>query len=102
MPCVLCLLTAGWIRIRGREKMGVRRISFASAEQAILVTGMEIGGITPIGMPDNVPVWIDSRVMERKQIILGGGNRLSKIIMTPDQLLKIPRTEVVNDLATSL
>ena len=82
-----------------RKKLGVRRISFAKAEQAIEVTGMQLGGVTPVGLPKHVPVWIDSRVMMCNQVIIGGGNRTSKIIMAPDQLLKIPGSEVVNDLA---
>ncbi len=60
---------------------------------------MELGGVTPFGLPDNVPVWIDSRVMECKQIILGGGSRSSKIVLTPAMLLKIPNAEVVVNLA---
>ena len=60
---------------------------------------MELGGVTPFGLPENVPVWIDSRVMECSQIILGGGNRSSKIVLAPTMLLKIPNTEVVENLA---
>ncbi len=82
-----------------RKKLGVSRISFASPEQARVLTGMELGGVTPFGLPENVPVWIDSRVMECKQIILGGGNRSSKIVLTPAMLLKIPNAEVVVNLA---
>lgn len=82
-----------------RKKLGVSRISFASPEQTHELTGMELGGVTPFGMPENVPVWIDSRVMECKQIILGGGNRSSKIVLNPAMLLKIPNAEVVENLA---
>lgn len=98
--CVILAHTRLDTNKTARKKLGVRRISFARAEQTVEVTGMQLGGVTPIGMPDNVPVWIDSRVLACEQIILGGGNRTSKIIMPPDQLLKIPRSEVVNDLAT--
>ncbi len=82
-----------------RMKLGVSRISFASPEQTREITGMALGGVTPFGMPENVPVWIDSRVMECSQIILGGGNRSSKIVLTPAMLLKIPNVEVVENLA---
>ena len=82
-----------------RKKLGVSRISFANPDQTQKLTGMELGGVTPFGMPENVPVWIDSRVMECKQIILGGGNRSSKIVLTPAMLLKIPNAEVVVNLA---
>ncbi len=82
-----------------RKKLGVSRISFANPDQTRELTGMELGGVTPFGMPENVPIWIDSRVMECKQIILGGGNRSSKIFLTPAMLLKIPIAEVVVNLA---
>jgi len=82
-----------------RKKLGASRISFASPEQTKELTGMELGGVTPFGMPENVPVWIDARVMECMRIILGGGNRSSKIILTPTELLKIPNAEVVENLA---
>ncbi|MGI9285537.1 MAG: YbaK/EbsC family protein [Pseudomonadales bacterium] len=82
-----------------RKKLGVSRISFANPEQTRELTGMELGGVTPFGMPKRVPVWIDSRVMERKTIILGGGNRASKLVLSPTMLLKIPNIEVVENLA---
>ena len=82
-----------------RKKLGVSRISFANPELTRELTGMELGGVTPFGMPENVPVWIDSRVMICDRIILGGGNRSSKIVLTPAMLLKIPNVEVVENLA---
>ena len=82
-----------------RKKLGVSRISFASPEQTKEQTGMELGGVTPFGMPEHIPVWIDSRVMCCERIVLGGGNRSSKVIMAPDELRKIPNSEVVTDLA---
>lgn len=85
-----------------RKKLGVSRISFASADQTRELTGMELGGVTPFGIPDHVPVWIDADVMNCERIILGGGNRSSKIIMTPVGLLKVPNVEVVENLAFTL
>ena len=82
-----------------RKKLGVSRISFANPELTRELTGIELGGVTPFGMPENVPVWIDSRVMKCDRIILGGGNRSSKIVLTPAMLLKIPNVEVVENLA---
>lgn len=82
-----------------RKKLGASRISFADPDTTKELTGMELGGVTPFGMPDNVPVWIDSQVMECSQIILGGGNRSSKLLLNPAMLLKIPNVEVVEGLA---
>ena len=97
-----CVVLAAYrldVNKTARKKLGVSRISFASPEQTRELTGMELGGVTPFGMPENVPVWIDARVMECVRIILGGGNRSSKIILTPAELLKIPNAEVVENLA---
>jgi len=82
-----------------RKKLGVSRISFASPEQTLEQTGMELGGVTPFGLPEHIPVWIDARVMLCDRIVLGGGNRSSKIIMAPDELCRVPNAEVVEDLA---
>jgi prolyl-tRNA editing enzyme YbaK/EbsC (Cys-tRNA(Pro) deacylase) len=82
-----------------RKKLGVQRISFAKPELTREITGMELGGVTPFGLPADLPVWIDARVMDCERIILGGGNRSSKIIIAPQELGKVPNTEVVANLA---
>lgn len=82
-----------------RKKLGVRRISFANPDVTKELTGMELGGVTPVGLPADMPLWIDGRVMECEEIILGGGNRSSKLLMPPAELLKLPNSEVVEDMA---
>lgn len=82
-----------------RKKLGVRRLSFANPEITKQLTGMELGGVTPFALPDTLPLWIDSRVMQCDNIILGGGNRSSKLLMPPDGLLSVPNAEVVEGLA---
>ncbi len=82
-----------------RKKLGCRRISFANPEDTKKITGMELGGVTPFALPADLPVWIDQRVMQCEEIILGGGNRQSKLVLPPAGLLKIPGLEVVEDLA---
>lgn len=85
-----------------RKKLGVRRLSFASPEDTRRLTGMELGGVTPVALPDSLPLWIDSRVMQCDEIILGGGNRASKLLLPPDGLLKLASAEVVEGLALSI
>jgi prolyl-tRNA editing enzyme YbaK/EbsC (Cys-tRNA(Pro) deacylase) len=60
---------------------------------------MEIGGVTPFGLPDSLPVLVDARVMEPDWIILGGGNRSSKLRIAPDALGALPSVRVVDGLA---
>lgn len=82
-----------------RKKLGVRRLSFANPEVTKQLTGMELGGVTPFALPDTLPLWVDSRVMQCDKIILGGGNRSSKVLMPPAGLLSVPNAEVVEGLA---
>lgn len=78
--------------------LGVKRASFASGQQTLELTGMQIGGVTPFGLPD-IPIYLDSRLMECEELVLGGGNRTTKIILAPAQLKKLPKSEVVDGLA---
>ncbi len=82
-----------------RKKMGARKVSFASAEETREITGMEIGGVTPICLPDDLPIWIDEAVMQCEYVVLGGGNRSSKLKLDPQILLLQPVAEVVLTLA---
>lgn len=78
--------------------MDVRKVSFASADKTLELTGMMIGGVTPFALPE-IPYYIDSKVMEQPEVIIGGGNRSSKVVVAPDQLLKIPGARVIAGLA---
>ena len=82
-----------------RREMGVRKASFAGADPVRALTGMEIGGVTPFGLPDNLPILVDARVMVPPWIVLGGGNRSSKLKLAPDALGSIPSVRVIEGLA---
>jgi prolyl-tRNA editing enzyme YbaK/EbsC (Cys-tRNA(Pro) deacylase) len=84
-----------------RRRFGVKKASFASAEETIEITGMQIGGVTPYGLPDGLPIWIDSRIMACEQVIVGGGSRDRKLLIPPESLAALPNAEVVEDLAKS-
>ncbi len=82
-----------------RKKLGARKVSFATAEQTIEMTGMQIGGVTPFGISAPLPLWIDARVMACDQVIIGGGSRDRKFLVPPKTLAMHPYAEVVEDLA---
>jgi prolyl-tRNA editing enzyme YbaK/EbsC (Cys-tRNA(Pro) deacylase) len=82
-----------------RKKLGVRKVSFAPAEVALDLTGHEIGGVTAFGLPDTIPVWVDSRVVDRDWVIIGAGSRSAKIKLDPKQLAALDGFEVVDGLA---
>ena len=82
-----------------RKKLGTRKCSFASADQTIEMTGMQIGGVTPFGTTQPLDLWIDSRVMGRGNLIIGGGSRDRKLLVPPATLAAHPHAEVVEGLA---
>jgi len=85
-----------------RKKLEVRKLSFATPEDTRRITGMELGGVTPFALPADLPLWIDNRVLNCEQIILGGGNRSSKLLLAPTELHKIPQAEFVEGLAKEM
>jgi len=82
-----------------RKRLGVKKASFASADETRELTGMEIGGVTPYGLPAGVPLWIDARIMDVPDVIVGGGSRERKLLVPPASLAALPGAEVVEDLA---
>ena len=60
---------------------------------------MTMGGVTPFALPADLPLWIDSRVMQRDRIVVGGGSRSAKVVGPPSMLLTVGGAEVVDDLA---
>jgi len=82
-----------------RRRLGTRKASFAPGEETATRTGMAIGGVTPFGLPDDLPLWIDAAVMNRDRIVLGGGGRDRKVVAPPAILNALPNAEVVVNLA---
>lgn len=97
--CVVLATTSLDVNRVVRREMGVRKASFASADPVRALTGMEIGGVTPFGLPEDLPILIDARVMDPAWIVLGGGNRSSKLQLAPAALLELPSARIVLDLA---
>ena len=97
--CVVLATTRLDVNGAVRARLGVRKASFASAEETGELTGMSIGGVTPLTLPDDLPVWVDDRVMSRDTIVLGGGSRSLKIRVTPQVFERMPAAEVVPGLA---
>jgi prolyl-tRNA editing enzyme YbaK/EbsC (Cys-tRNA(Pro) deacylase) len=96
--CVVLATTRLDVNKMVRKRLGVRKASFAGGDETERLTGMTIGGVTPFGLPGDLPLWIDSRVMERDRIVLGGGGRDRKVLAPPDILLAVG-AEVVEGLA---
>ncbi|MEO6791142.1 MAG: YbaK/EbsC family protein [Ornithinibacter sp.] len=73
-----------------RKHLGARKISFAPMEDAVGLTGMEFGGITPIGLPDGWPVLVDPTVVAAGEVVIGSGLRRSKVLLDGAALLGLP------------
>jgi prolyl-tRNA editing enzyme YbaK/EbsC (Cys-tRNA(Pro) deacylase) len=100
--CVVLATTRLDVNRRVKGLMEVSRVSFASAEQMAELTGMKVGGVTPFGIPLDVPMYVDSRVMACDWIILGSGNRDAKIKIDPAVFGEIPNAQVIENLAMEI
>lgn len=97
--CLVLATTRLDVNRRVRKLMGVPKASFATAEEMHALTGMEVGGVTPFGLPADLPLYVDRRVMDRPWIIVGAGSRAAKVKLVPAELQKLPAVEVVDELA---
>jgi prolyl-tRNA editing enzyme YbaK/EbsC (Cys-tRNA(Pro) deacylase) len=103
-PYAACLVLATTrLDVNGavRRRFGTKKASFASPDETVAITGMQIGGVTPYGLPADLPLWIDSRIMSCERVIVGGGSRDRKLLVPPSSLAALPNAEVVDALATS-
>lgn len=83
-----------------RRRLGVRKVSFAPADTTRELTGQEIGGVTIFGIPHELPVWVDSAVLDHDWVIVGAGSRSAKIKFDPSQLRDLTGYEIVENLAS--
>ncbi len=95
---MFCVLGANRLDVnhKAKEAMGAKRVSFASRDEAELVTEQIYGGISPLGLPENIKVFIDKNVIEREKLFIGAGNRVSKFFLSPETLIKLSRAEVLD------
>jgi prolyl-tRNA editing enzyme YbaK/EbsC (Cys-tRNA(Pro) deacylase) len=92
------IVTLGSLRldINGAVKahLGAQRLSFAKREVAVEHSGMEFGGITAFGVPDDWRVLVDAAVMEREQVVMGAGVRAAKLLLAPAVLRSLRNCEI--------
>src|ERR1035437_9535753 len=96
--CVVLGTTRLDVNKKVSELLAVKRLSFADEETTMDLTGMMIGGVTAFGIGD-LPIYVDSAVMEQARVVMGGGNRSSKLLLNPNELTKLPNVVVVEGLA---
>jgi prolyl-tRNA editing enzyme YbaK/EbsC (Cys-tRNA(Pro) deacylase) len=93
--CIVLATTRADVNGVVRKHLGARKISFASMDDAVSLTGMEYGGITPIGLPDDWPILIDQNVIDQERVVIGSGVRGSKLLAATGVLASMPNAEVL-------
>ncbi|HTW10150.1 MAG TPA: YbaK/EbsC family protein [Acidimicrobiales bacterium] len=98
--CVVLSSTRADVNGTVRRLLDVRKASFLPTERAVELTGMEYGGINPIGLPEGWPLLIDRRVSSAAMVVIGSGVRRSKILVPGAFLSHVRGARVVDGLAT--
>ena len=97
--CMVLATTRADVNGVVRRHLDARKASFAPMDDAVSLTGMEYGGITPLGLPDGWPVLVDAAVVAAGPVVIGSGIRGSKLELPGDALADLPGAVVLNDLA---
>ena len=98
VACMVLATTRADVNGLVRRHLGVRKLSFASMDDAVGLTGMEYGGITPVGLPAGWPVLIDAAVAAAPVVVVGSGLRRSKLAITGAALASLPGAVVLDGL----
>jgi prolyl-tRNA editing enzyme YbaK/EbsC (Cys-tRNA(Pro) deacylase) len=93
--CLVLATTRADVNGIVRKRLDARKISFAPMDTAVELTGMEYGGITPIGLPADWPILIDENVIAAERVVIGSGIRRSKLLASSTALQELPNAEVL-------
>jgi prolyl-tRNA editing enzyme YbaK/EbsC (Cys-tRNA(Pro) deacylase) len=97
--CVVLATTRADVNGVVRKRLDARKASFAPMADAVELSDMEYGGITPLGLPADWPVLVDAAVVARGVVVIGSGLRRSKIALPSELLAQLPTAEVIDGLA---
>lgn len=96
--CVVLAITRADVNGLVRKRLDARKASFAPMDDAVARTGMEYGGITPVGLPPEWLLLVDEAVVATPQVVVGSGVRRSKLVLPGASLGGLPHAEIVADL----
>jgi prolyl-tRNA editing enzyme YbaK/EbsC (Cys-tRNA(Pro) deacylase) len=82
-----------------RKTLDARKVSFAPMDTAVQKTAMEYGAITPVGLPTDWPILVDTHAAQSDQLIIGSGVRNSKLVVSGTFLAGLPNAQVIQQLA---
>ncbi len=98
--CVVLATTRADVNGVVRRRLDARKASFAPMDDAVALTGMEYGGITPLGLPGDWLLLVDAAVAATPVVVVGSGVRRSKLVLPGAALGTLPGAEVVDGLAS--
>jgi prolyl-tRNA editing enzyme YbaK/EbsC (Cys-tRNA(Pro) deacylase) len=93
--CMVLATTRADVNGLVKRELDVRKASFAPMEMAVELTGMEYGGITPIGLPADWPIYVDEAVAATPRVVIGSGVRRSKLTLPGAALADLPGAVVL-------
>jgi prolyl-tRNA editing enzyme YbaK/EbsC (Cys-tRNA(Pro) deacylase) len=96
--CVVLSTTRVDVNGAVRRQLGVRKASFAAMDTATGETGMEYGGITPVGLPEGWPVLVDPAVVDLPYVLVGSGRRRGKLLVPGKAFAELPGAVVLEGL----
>ena len=96
--CMVAATTRADVNGLVRRHLGARKASFARVGDVTAATGMEYGGITPIGLPGTWPVLVDAAVAKTESVVIGSGIRGSKLRLPGRLLAELPSAHVLDGL----
>jgi prolyl-tRNA editing enzyme YbaK/EbsC (Cys-tRNA(Pro) deacylase) len=96
--CVVLATTRADVNGLARRMLGAKKASFAAMDRAVELTGMEHGGITPVGLPEGWPILVDAAVAEAGPVVVGSGVRRSKLLVAGALVAALPGATVLDGL----
>ncbi len=97
--CMILATTRADVNGLVRSRLDARKASFAPMDDAVALTGMEYGGITPVGIPEDWALLVDARIVALPQVVIGAGIRGAKLVLPGAALAELPGAEVIEGLA---
>jgi prolyl-tRNA editing enzyme YbaK/EbsC (Cys-tRNA(Pro) deacylase) len=100
--CMVAATTRANVNGLVRQHLGARKASFGPVDVVTSLTGMEYGGITPIGLPESWPVLVDDLVAKSASVVIGSGIRGSKLWLPGSLLAELPSAEILPGLGVEV
>ena len=97
--CMILATTRADVNGIVRNRLDARKASFAPMDDAVVLTGMEYGGITPVGLPSDWAIYVDSRIVAMPRVVIGAGIRGAKLVLPGAAVAELPGAEVIVGLA---